>query len=58
MTQSSFTLQKWAILEKIVSSVIFSSARSTMMSGLMPMPCSSFTLCWVGLDLCSPLAFR
>ena len=30
-----------------------SSQRSTMMFGLMPMPCSSFTECCVGLDLCS-----
>ena len=30
----------------------------TMMFGLIPIPCSSLTLCCVGLDLCSPLAFR
>ena len=29
------------------------SQRSTIISGFTPMPCSSFTECWVGLDLCS-----
>ena len=52
MTQSRLTLQKSEILSKIDSSR-GSSHRSTIMSGLIPMPCSSFTECWVGLDLCS-----
>ena len=34
------------------------SHRRTMISGLMPRPRSSLTECWVGLDLCSPLARR
>ena len=58
MTQSLSTLQKFAILRKMFSSSIGSSQRSTMMSGEMPMPCSSLTECCVGLDLCSPEALR
>ena len=58
MTAARSTLQKLAILSKMVSSVMGSSVLSTMMSGKMPMPWSSFTECWVGFDLCSPLAFR
>ena len=58
MTQSGFTLQKPAILRKILSSVMGSSQRRTMISGEIPNPCNSFTECWVGLDLCSPEAFR
>ena len=58
MTQSGRTLQNRAILWKMLGSVMGSSVRSTMMSGLMPMLCSSLTECWVGLDLCSPELFK
>ena len=58
MTQSGRTLQNRAILWKMLGSVMGSSVRSTMMSGLMPMLCSSFTECWVGFDLCSPELFK
>ena len=57
MTQSSFTLQKRAIFLKISSSK-GSSLRSTMIFGLIPIPWSSFTECWVGFDLCSSDACR
>ena len=58
ITQSGRTLQNRAIFEKMLGSVMGSSVRRTMISGLMPMLCSSFTECWVGLDLCSPELFR
>ena len=50
MTQSSPTLQNMAIFLRI-SSGRGASTRATMTSGAMPMPCSSLTECWVGLDL-------
>ena len=37
---------------------IGSSERITIMSGEIPMACSSLTECWVGLDLCSPELLR
>ena len=52
MTQSGLTLQNIEILRKMDGSS-GSSQRRTMMSGRMPMPCSSLTECCVGLDLCS-----
>ena len=58
ITQSLLTLQKFAILLNTPGSSIGSSQRSTIMSGEMPSPCSSFTECCVGLLLCSPLARR
>lgn len=51
------TLQKRAIFCRRPSSS-GSSQRATMMSGMMPIPCSSRTECWVGLDLCSPELLR
>jgi hypothetical protein len=57
MTASRSTSQKSATLAR-VSLSIGRSERSAMMSGWMPMPRSSRTLCWVGLVLSSPLAFR
>ena len=57
ITQSGFTLQNMAILRKISGSS-GSSQRSTMMSGAIPIPCSSFTECCVGLVLCSSLPLR
>ena len=53
ITQSGRTLQNMAILSRMDWSM-GSSHRATMISGLMPMERSSFTECWVGLDLCSP----
>ena len=50
MTQSLSTLQNMAIFF-LMSSGRGASTRATMMSGTMPMPCSSLTECWVGLDL-------
>ena len=58
MTQSGLTLQKFAIFSKTPRSSMCSSQRSTITSGEMPRPCSSFTECCVGLLLCSPLALR
>ena len=57
ITQSGLTLQNREILRKMDSSS-GSSQRSTMMSGEMPMPCSSLTECCVGLVLCSSLPCR
>ena len=56
-TQSGLTLQNMEILEKMEGSR-GSSHRRTMMSGFTPMPCSSLTECWVGLDLCSSEPLR
>ena len=58
MTQSGRTLQNMAIFWKMLKSSMGTSVRSTIMLGLMPMPCNSFTECWVGLLLCSPEPFR
>ena len=52
ITQSGFTLQNIDILRNIDSSRGSSHLR-TIISGLIPIPCSSFTECWVGFDLCS-----
>ena len=52
MTHSGLTLQKVLILRRM-SLPTLPSARRMMMSGLMPMPCSSLTECWAGLDLYS-----
>ena len=55
--QSGLTLQNREILRKMDSSS-GSSQRSTIMSGEMPMPCSSLTECCVGFVLCSSLPCR
>ena len=52
MTHSGFTLQKVLILRRI-SPPTLPSARRMMISGFTPMPCSSLTECWAGLDLYS-----
>ena len=57
MTQSGSTLQKRAIFPRN-SGPTGISLRQTRISGWMPMESSSFTLCWVGLDLSSPAACR
>ena len=49
-THPSRTLQNMAIL-RLSSAGRGASTRATMMSGEMPIPCSSLTECCVGLDL-------
>ncbi len=58
ITQSGRTLQNMAIFSKMLWSSMGTSVRRTMIFGLMPMPCSSLTECWVGFDLCSPEPFK
>ena len=57
MTARGSTSVKSAILS-LSSWLMALSERHTMMSGWMPMLRSSFTLCWVGLVLSSPLDVR
>ncbi len=57
ITERTSTLVKSAILRRS-SSGIGISERHITMSGWMPMPRSSFTLCCVGLVLISPTEAR
>ena len=57
ITQSRLTLQNIDILSKMAGSICLSHLK-TMISGLIPIPCSSLTECWVGFDLCSSEPLR